>query len=309
MDGSAVFRASSPVSSLSAELGLVVIGDTSGAATLVDLGSGAVRRKLSSEDPILAVAVAAPLRAVLGAGGRAVRESSTVAVWDSDTGELRAQMQYKKLVTCMIFVPELRSAVTGDGSFSQEKPQGRIVLWNPDSLEQHLKLNCASTITCVAWSAADKVLVSTDRSHCVCIWQPDSGAKLQEIRTDAAYIPWHIATPSGEQRLTFTYSLCGFKENYGRLCVYRSGTTEQYGDFDHPVLSAVFLPESPVVACGLRNGDILCWDLDAQRLRTRSVKMQGAVNCLALNLVRGELVAGDKTGAVCAWPIAYMLSD
>ena len=54
------------------------------------------------------------------------------------------------------------------------------------------------------------------------------------------------------------------------------------GDFDHPVLSAIFLPatwaanrsacnlvsclkvseaeESPVVACGLRNGDILCWE-------------------------------------------------
>ncbi|CAE7533307.1 pkwA [Symbiodinium pilosum] len=255
------------------------------------------------------VTAAAPLRAVLGAGGRAVKESSTVAVWDSDTGELRAQMKYKNLVTCLIFVPELRVAVTGDGSFSQSKPQGRVVLWNPDSLEQHLKLTCLSTVTCVAWSAADQVLISSDRSHCICLWQPESGAKLQEIRTDAAYIPWQIATPLGEERSTFAYSLCGFKENFGRLCLYRVDTTEQFGDFEHPVLSAVFLPESSVVACGLRNGDIFCWDVEARRLRTRSVKMRGAVNSLALNLVRGELVAGDKTGAVCSWPIAYMLSD
>eukprot|EP00439_Symbiodinium_sp_Y106_P057455 s2102_g8.t1 len=310
MDATPVLRATAAVSSLSTspELGLVVVGDTSGTATLVDLASGAVRRKLSSEDPILSVATAPPLRAVLGAGGRAVRESSTVAVWDADTGELRAEMKYKKLVTCLIFVPELRAAITGDGAFSQENPQGRIVLWNPDSLEQHLKLNCASTVTSVAWSGADKVLISADRSHCICLWQPESGAKLQEIRTDAAYVAWLIAVPPGEERSTFAYSLCGFKENIGRLCLYRGGS-EQSGDFDHPVLSAIFLPESPVVACGLRNGDILCWDLEARRLRSRSVKMQSAVNCLALNLVRGELVAGDKIGAVCSWPIAYLLSD
>ncbi|CAE7355811.1 unnamed protein product, partial [Symbiodinium sp. KB8] len=261
----------------SEELGLVVVGDTSGTATLVDLASGAVRRKLSSEDPILSVATAAPLRAVLGAGGRAVRESSTVAVWDADTGELRAEMQYKKLVTCLIFVPELRAAITGDGAFSQEKPQGRIVLWNPDSLEQHLKLNCASTVTSVAWSGADKVLISADRSHCICLWQPESGAKLQEIRTDAAYVAplgciakqccngtsllmypafdqWLIAVPPGEERSTFVYSLCGFKENIGRLCLHRGSSelplgqitssqrSKGSGDFDHPVLSAIFLP-------------------------------------------------------------------
>ncbi|CAE7237657.1 unnamed protein product [Symbiodinium sp. CCMP2592] len=186
-------------------------------------------------------------------------EYEVVAVWDADTGELRAEMKYKKLVTCLIFVPELRAAITGDGAFSQEKPQGRIVLWNPDSLEQHLKLNCASTVTSVAWSGADKVLISADRSHCICLWQPESGAKLQEIRTDAAYVAWLIAVPPGEERSTFAYSLCGFKENIGRLCLHRGGS-EQSGDFDHPVLSAIFLPESPVVACGLRNGDILCWE-------------------------------------------------
>ena len=41
---------------------------------------GAERQRLHLPDPVLAVALAHPLRALLAAGGRAVTESSTVAV-------------------------------------------------------------------------------------------------------------------------------------------------------------------------------------------------------------------------------------
>ena len=49
---------------------------------------GAQRQKLQLADPVLAVALAHPIRALLAAGGRAVTESSTVAAPWRGPGEV-----------------------------------------------------------------------------------------------------------------------------------------------------------------------------------------------------------------------------
>ncbi|CAJ1430935.1 unnamed protein product [Effrenium voratum] len=183
-----------PVSSLCAspELGLVAVGDTSGSVTLLDLSSGRVRASLAtSGDPVLCVALAAPLRAALGAGGRAAKESSTVAVWDVDSGALRAEMKYKHLVTCLIFVPALHAAITGDGSFDQRSSTGRVVLWNPDTLEQHRKLQCAGAVTSLLYHQG--LILSADRSRSICTWHPENGEKLQEFQVDSGQLPWCLS--------------------------------------------------------------------------------------------------------------------
>ncbi|CAJ1376989.1 unnamed protein product [Effrenium voratum] len=295
-----------PVSSLCAspELGLVAVGDTSGSVTLLDLSSGRVRASLAtSGDPVLCVALAAPLRAALGAGGRAAKESSTVAVWDVDSGALRAEMKYKHLVTCLIFVPALHAAITGDGSFDQRSSTGRVVLWNPDTLEQHRKLQCAGAVTSLLYHQG--LILSADRSRSICTWHPENGEKLQEFQVDSGQLPWCLSA-ANEGR--FAYSVCNFKENFGCFCLRGPAGLEQSQVCDHPVLSIAFLPSAPVVALGLRSGELVLWDLEARRPR-RTVRLGSAVNALALNLVRGELLAGEKSGAVSSWPLAFLLSD
>lgn len=300
-----LLKTSSPITSLSAspELGLLLLGDTSGSVILLDLNTGCERQKLQLADPVLAVALAHPIRALLAAGGRAVTESSTVAVWDVDSGTLRAEMKYKHLVTSLTFSPSLRVAITGDGSFDQKNTTGRVVLWNPDTLEQHRKLPCAGAVTCVICTP-DGFILSADRSRNICKWYPESGEKLQEIPVEQG-LPWCLA--ADEAQRFFIYSACNFKENFGCLCLF-GDTLEQYEECGHPVLSAAFLPDAPVIVVGLRNGDIILWDFEV-KARRKLLKMTSAVNAPALNLVRGELVAGDKSGQLCSWPLALLLSD
>lgn len=201
---------------------LLALGDTSGSVHLLELDSGAVRRVLQLPDPVLCVALAPQLRALLAAGGRATTESSTVAVWDVDSGALRAEMKYKHLVpwcrrqimatevTSLTFSPHLRVAITGDGSFDQRSTTGRVVLWNPDSLEQHRKLFCAGAVTCVVCS--DGFVLSADRSRCICKWNAETGEQMEVFQVERG-LPWCLAI--NEAQPFFAYSACNFKENFG----------------------------------------------------------------------------------------------
>ncbi|CAK9038642.1 Probable serine/threonine-protein kinase PkwA [Durusdinium trenchii] len=284
-----LLKTSSPITSLSASAELGRRGDTGRRRDdVATIGGnsppGSERQRLLLPDPVLAVALAPPLRALLAAGGKAVTESSTVAVWDVDSGTLRAEMKYKHLVTSLAFAPALRVAITGDGSFDQKNTTGRVVLWNPDTLEQHQRLQCSGAVTCVRLTP-DGLILSADRSRCICKWHPESGEKLQEIQVDHG-LPWCLAV--NEACSFFVYTACNFKDNFGCLCL-RGEELEQYEECGHPVLSAVFLPEAPVIACGLRNGDIILWDFEV-KARRKLVKMPSAVNALSVNLVSWKSV-------------------
>eukprot|EP00434_Breviolum_minutum_P031837 symbB.v1.2.028160.t1/scaffold2959.1/size66455/2 len=128
---------------------------------------------------------------------------------------------------------------------------------------------------------------------------------MQEIPIEQG-LPWCLAMD--EAQSFFIYTACNFKENLGCLCLWKD-TLEQWEDCGHPVLSATFLPDAPVIACGLRNGDIILWDFENKTRRGPMLKMPSAVNALVINLVRGELIAGDKSGQLSSWPVAFLLSD
>lgn len=311
MDRPPIYQCKGPVTSLCAtpELGAFAVGDSSGGLYLIDMESHAVRYELrhgSDKEPVLAVAFAPELRALFSAQSSFEKDSFKVIVWDADSGAVRAEMNYKKYITTLIYVPELRAMVSGDANVTGEGQTGNVVMWNPHSLEVYQKMPCKGAVTSVTWAVARRLLISSDRSRCIRFWQPDSGEVLSEIET--SQVPWCLSMPSDPGRTTLAVSQCNFKENFGDVSICDSEGQIQFAEqLDSPVLCIVFLPEAPVVACGCRAGDIVIWDFEA-RTRRKTIRVGAAVNALVYHPASGQLVAGCKNGELRSWALADLLS-
>merc|ERR1712054_499377 len=184
-----------------------MVGDTTGGMFLIDMESHAVRYELrSGKDPVLAVTWAPELRALFSAQSSFADDTFKVIVWDADSGAIRAEMNYKNYITALIYAPQLRNIVSGDAAIHGDKQTGKVVMWNPHSLEVHRKLPCGGPVTALAWIAATGVLMSSDRSRCIRCWRGESGELLSEIQTPQ--IPWCLALPPDLDRTAVAVSQC-----------------------------------------------------------------------------------------------------
>eukprot|EP00930_Biecheleria_cincta_P001537 TRINITY_DN102673_c0_g1_i1.p1 TRINITY_DN102673_c0_g1~~TRINITY_DN102673_c0_g1_i1.p1 ORF type:complete len:325 (+),score=40.25 TRINITY_DN102673_c0_g1_i1:184-1158(+) len=316
-----IFKCSCPVASIcvAPELGVLAAGDSAGSLHLLDSASGQRRCELSrSKDPMLTVDYAHDVRAFVSASGSVAREVCAVTVWDADSGDIRAEMNYQYFVTALTYAAELRAVITGAGSFSQDKLIGQVVVWNIDSLEQHRKFRCTAPVTSVIWNPSRRAIICGDRSQCIRIWSAESGEMMTEI--SSSLLPWRFALPlqasyslgggGAHAGGAYAVALCNFKANLGEVNICDGeGRVQNAERFESsPVLCLTFLPEPGIVACGCRNGEVVLWDYES-RARRRTVRMSSAINAMVYNPTKGELVVGAKSGEIGSWPLAYLLSD
>lgn len=288
------------------ELSAVVVGDTSGALTVFDLQSGAIRQRILCDASVTCVACAPQLRAVISGESSMAKEHHRVTVWDMDTGAKRTEMWYKSMIAALEYVPELHVVVSGDGGYTDSHKGGQVVTWDIDSIEKFLRLPCPGAVISLACASDGErqLLAAGDRSGTVTCWDAKSGDRRFQIGIAEGteddgrmLLPQSLAYAEQLEAL-----LCGesyFKGMIGFLSVLdiKSGTWRFRLQCDGPVMAVAHSPSSSALVSGDRAGKVIVWDAASRERRTES-SIGNPVNAVSYDASINAAVAGDKQGKV-----------
>ncbi len=257
-------------------------------------------------------------------------------LWDAASGEARAAVTWRDLLTAVVFSPDGRRLVTPTGH------DGQVIVWDAATLKDISTLEGQSILArqrnapCVAYSADGQWIAAGSSNGWVRLWSqatpPEkptsqvfltpsqarvsglafSSRFLLAASADTTIRAWH--TKTGKPAFT----LCGHRGAVTSVASSPDGACLLSGSRDRTVklwdirrsdedldlraqagyTSLAFSPAGPYLASAPRDKAVLIWDLTTGKMVARWRSLPASVNSLAFSADGLQLATAGSDGAV-----------
>ncbi|WP_260685317.1 WD40 repeat domain-containing protein [Rhizobium laguerreae] len=156
----------------------------------------------------------------------------------------------------------------------------------------------SSTVSAVAFSLDDKLIISTSDDGTLRLWDSGSGRLIRRIENPA----------TSARSISFTNTrVVMASTDAGVVAFWRVDTGELVGVLRPPhdgwVSAAIMLPDGHRILSGSYDGTLKIWDLDKSPALVNTIKVGGSVTSLAVSPAGDSALVGSSNGLLELWDI------